>query len=515
MAVAAGQGSAPTDQIAAFRSDGFSAKTGLRVPFFSEGFSRAYGFPEVRLRNMISEATELREDRPYGAFVGLRDIRYSRPALVNGYNWGDGPIRGMVIAPSAAPFSAAGFFLVSGTTIYNRQGAAKGTIPGVDLVRFATSRTQVVAVAGGVAYLFEGTGTFTAIASDTLPAVSDVAYLAGRFVYQAQGSDRFYWSEVNDAANINALNFATAESGSDNTLGLTVLNEELVFFGSQTVEFWQPNLAAGIADSAFIPIAGRGYPRGCASRDSIAHMDNTVFWVGDNRVVYRAGTEPTRVSSNSIDDKLRQCADPTTITGWAATFEGHDLYVLGIPGVGTCVYDASRVGQGGAYPDYERGEWAEWTSFGRDTGFRGHVAVTLSDVTYVGDDATNDVWTMKTGVYRDGNDDIARIASAFIKIEEGTPRCDNLVLNCVQGVGNATPPGLIPVAEMRYSDDMGRTFSKWRSAPLGRMGDYTARAFWQRLGTMRSPGRLVEVRVSDPVNAVYSHLELNSSRPAQ
>jgi hypothetical protein len=42
-----GQGSAPAAQIAQFRSDGFSAQTGLRIPFFSDAFSRAFGFPDV------------------------------------------------------------------------------------------------------------------------------------------------------------------------------------------------------------------------------------------------------------------------------------------------------------------------------------------------------------------------------------------------------------------------------------------------------------------------------------
>jgi len=106
------------------------------------------------------------------------------------------------------------------------------------------------------------------------------------------------------------------------------------------------------------------------------------------------------------------------------------------------------------------------------------------------------------------------MASAFIKIEEGTPRCSNIVLHCVQGVGNPVDPGANPVAEMRYSDDLGATFSRWRQAPLGAAGVYRGRAFWQRLGLLRALGRLVVVRVSDPVNAVFSHLELNASRPA-
>jgi hypothetical protein len=134
---------------------------------------------------------------------------------------------------------------------------------------------------------------------------------------------------------------------------------------------------------------------------------------------------------------------------------------------------------------------------------------------YVGDDQTNDVGTMQMGVYSDYSGALERQASAFIKVEEGNPRCLNLVLQCVMGVGNAVDPGSRAVAEMRYSDDEGRTFCRWRQAGLGLVGKYRhPRALWQRLGSLRSPGRLVEVRCTDPVNATFSHLELNASRPA-
>jgi hypothetical protein len=89
-----GEGSAPASQIAQFRSDGITSSTGLRIPFLADSFSRAFGFPDVRPINMLSEETPLREERPYVAFVGLREVQYSRPGLVAGYNWGSGPIRG-------------------------------------------------------------------------------------------------------------------------------------------------------------------------------------------------------------------------------------------------------------------------------------------------------------------------------------------------------------------------------------------------------------------------------------
>jgi hypothetical protein len=505
----AAPGSASAKQIAQFRSDGASSLTGLRIPFFSDAFSRASDLPEVRLLNFVTEATPLREERPYAPMVGLREIRYSRPGVVaSPFTIGSGPIRGF--QPSASTLGIA-----SGDAVYDNTGASLGAITGTDLVRYATSGTQQVIVADGVAYLL-GAGVYTALPNTVLPPVQDVAYLAGRFVYVCQNAATFYWSDVNDAASISGLNFASNQIAADTTLGVAVLNNQLVFFGSQSVAFWSPNANAGATDPAFLPSLGTGYQRGCAARDTIAFADNALFWLGENGVVYRTGSAPTRISSSSIEDKLRQCADLAQCSAIVATFEGHEFYILNVPGIGSYAYDISRIGAtAGAYGDsYERGEWCEWASHGR-LQFRGRVSAVFQGRQYIGDDHTNEVGVMTVGVFSDFGGALTRQASAFIKIEEGRPRCDSLILHGVMGVGNPTDPGSAPIVELRYSDDGGRTFSKWRAGTLGPMGRYLTRAYWQRLGLMRAPGRLIEVRCSDPVNVVFSHLELNASRPAQ
>src|SRR5271156_2280093 len=143
-------GSASGKQIAQFRTDGVSGLTGLRIPFFSDAFSRASGLPEVRLLNFVSEATPLREERPYVPMVGLREIRYSRPGIVaSSYTIGSGPIRGF--QPGATTLG-----IVSGDTVYDDTGANLGTVAGTDLVRYATSGAQQVIAAAGVAYLLNG-----------------------------------------------------------------------------------------------------------------------------------------------------------------------------------------------------------------------------------------------------------------------------------------------------------------------------------------------------------------------
>ena len=505
--------SAPSDQIAQFRSDGVTASTGLRVPFFTDGFARAYGLPETRLRNMISEATPLREERPYAPFVGLREIRYSRPGLAPAVRCGSGPIRGVFRAP---PMFGGGLLAVSGTGVFDvGSGASLGAIPGLDMARFAASRDDMVIVASGIAYSFTAgaftAGTFAPITSPALPPVLDVAWLAGRFVYACVGSDTFYWSAINDPTRVDGLAFATAEASSDPIVALGVLGDQLMIFGALSVETWT---AGGDANAPFQPTPGRGYQRGCAGRDTLSFCDNALFWVGDNRVVYRTGDSPRRISSNAIEDKLRQCQAIADCTAFTVTVEGHEFYVLNLPGLGSYAYDGSRVGaQAGAFGDsFGRGEWGEWASHGRGL-FRGRCAAAVEGVAWLGDDQTSDLWTLQVGRYRDGDDPLVRIASAFIKVEEGTPRCLNLVLHGVMGVGNSAEPGARPVVELRWSDDQGRTFGDWRAASLGVQGAYRGRAVWRRLGQMRAPGRLVEVRVSDPVNAVFSHLELNAARP--
>jgi hypothetical protein len=97
--------------------------------------------------------------------------------------------------------------------------------------------------------------------------------------------------------------------------------------------------------------------------------------------------------------------------------------------------------------------------------------------------------------------------------EGAAQRCDAVVLQGARGVGLAVGQGAAPLAELRFSDDLGRTWSPWRAASLGVMGGYGRRAAWRRLGLIREPGRAFEVRTTDPVLATMSALLINEARP--
>ncbi len=62
--------------------------------------------------------------------------------------------------------------------------------------------------------------------------------------------------------------------------------------------------------------------------------------------------------------------------------------------------------------------------------------------------------------------------------------------------------GVDPQITMRYSDDGGKTWSNTFSRSMGRMGEYSARIYWNRLGTGRD--RVFEFTGSDAVKVVLT-----------
>lgn len=460
----------------------------MQIEFTPRSFFRGEGMAEAHLVNMLAEPTP---GGPAGS------ARYSRPGLVTGLNLGAGPIRGLFADDGVLGGT---LFTASGAAIY--AGASNiGSIDATaDLVRSAGSTTQCVFVADQKVYLWDG-ASFGQIVNSNMPPCVDAIYFSSYFLYLSAGGGRYYYSNQNDAANFDGLSFEDAELRPDPLVGGLVVGDLFYLFGTATTEPWY---ATGDTNTPFERALGRSFERGCASRDTIKLVDNTAFWVGNDRKVYRAGQVPERVSDHAIEGALQACTSIAGVTALVLVFEGHELYILNVPGQGSFCYDASIK------------EWGEWRTWGRNPAtFRGRVATSAQagSVTYIGDDTTNDVWTMSKGVFKDGAQPLVREATAWVAVPGDRPRCDRLAMTCARGVGTVSGAGAAPVVEMAYSDDNGRTFGKWRTGNLGAIGKYNQRVYWNRLGQMRAPGRLFKFRCSDPVLASFAQLQLNEGRP--
>jgi hypothetical protein len=192
-----------------------------------------------------------------------------------------------------------------------------GTVSGTALCNMVgAGLNQIVIVDGTNHYL----ATTSSVTSITPPAGAwcDVAWLDGYSIYVRKDTDEFYASELDDPTTVGALNFSTADGQSDVLIGCETSHRELILFGKKHIEFWYNAGGAGFPMARTSPGLA---DRGCYAARSIAKYNETVFFLGDDRSVYRLdGYRPVRVSSDYIDLTIRSFSTITEAQVGAGTY---------------------------------------------------------------------------------------------------------------------------------------------------------------------------------------------------
>lgn len=457
--------------------------------FSTDTYNRVgYGIPQSRLVNMYVEPTL--------AGPG-NQARICRPGLVKQYGLGSGPIKGIFWYDGVVGSHK---YTVSGTTFYKDQTAI-GSVASGDRAYMDGSGTQLGIVIGGQLYCYDGT-TLTHVqyfddGTSPLPPFSGIVYAAGRFYLTVTNSDQFDWCAIADLTSINALSFATAESEPDPNRQIAAIADEVWFFGTETVEPWYQT---GDADAPLQRSQGRRFEKGCAAQASVVAVDNTLFFLGSDALVYRSGQVPVRVSTHGVEAMIKMAADITTCHAYLVSYAGHAFYVLNIPGVTTFAYDVAM------------SQWSEWTSYDQ-ANFIASCGVMINGVPYLGSALDGSVYTLSDAANDDDGQPITCLASARIPVPTGKAPHFVTMLQSNRGLGATTGTYTDPVVEMRYSDDQGRTWSGWRQAGLGKQGQYSFKAIWRGRGLLKSPGREMEFRVTDPVPIVFEYVQYNEARP--
>jgi hypothetical protein len=458
------------------------------VPLGVSSFKRiAARTPEVLLNNMFVEKD------PTNLVDGL--VRIQRPGL-SGFatTVGDGPIRGF--------FKQLGTFggdilAVSATELYriNDDGDVTDvgavTFDSAARVQIAAGLTRALIATGQTCYSTDGT-TITAIVMPDDQEVSSVAYINGYFILTVTDSQRFYWI-VPGGTDPDALDFASAENSPDNLVRCERIGDEIWFFGEGSIEVWIPT---GNADLPFERVEGRLYDKGCANRDTVAKLDNTLFWVGQDKIVYRADTTPIRVSDNSIEERIAG-VDQATLRAWAFAFNGHTFYCLTIGVEGTFFFDVSV------------GNWGEFSSYGRHS-WRAHMGgQTSGSEVFAGDDQLGTIWKLDPALSNDGGEPMVREIIGGVALLGQPIRCDNFSIYAATGWSKLTGNGANSVLQFRISDDGGNTWGNWRQISLGATGQYGGEVAAHRLGMIRTPGRIFHVKMTDDSVCRFSYARIN------
>jgi hypothetical protein len=315
-----------------------------------------------------------------------------------------------------------------------------------------------------------------------------------------------------------------------------VNNREAWLFGTNSIEVWYD---AGTPDFPLARIQGASNEIGCVAPFSVAKLDNSVFWLGQDArgrgIVYRnSGYTGIRASNHSIEWQIQQYGDLSDAIAYTYQQDGHSFYVLTFPTVQkTWVYDVTTQSW------HERAGWSN----GEFVRYRPNCQVAFNSEVIVGDYENGNLYAYDLEVYSDngapqkwlrswrpipsGQNNLRRTAQHSLQLDCETgvglsgivyPALNNSAIAniAIASVGiagtNSLNPNNVkidPQCMLRWSDDGGHTWSNEHWAPMGRIGQYGRRVFWRRLGmTMKLRDRVYEVSGTDPVKIAIIGAEL-------
>ncbi|WP_333608814.1 packaged DNA stabilization protein [Arsukibacterium sp.] len=343
---------------------------------------------------------------------------------------------------------------------------------------------QLVIVDGKKGYFFDGEEV-TELSGDGWYPANTVTYQDGYFIFNRTGTGQFFISGLL-SVELDALDFATAEGSPDNTLAVISNGRELWVLGEDSIEVWYNS---GAALFPFDRLQGAFIETGLLNSYAVSKLDSSLFFVGDDRIVYRTnGYNPIRISTHAVEHSIAQ-GDISDAYSWEYKYEGHAFYLITFPKLElTWCFDVST------------GLWHERASI----NFGHHIASCHCDCygrQLVGDFQSGAVFDLSMDAQDDNGDPIIRTMQAPV-IHGGRGRmfCHELELDMESGVGLVTGYGSTPMAMLQWSDDGGKTWSNEQWTAIGKLGEYLTRVRWRRLGSFRQ--RIFKVVITDPVPMV-------------
>lgn len=417
---------------------------------------------------------------------------------------GSGPIRGLWRFGDHG-YVASGSELYKVTTTYT--ATLIGTIEGTGPVSMADNGTQLFIACNPKGYIYNAsTDVFAEITDGDFPGASQVGFLNGYFVFTEPSSQRIWITSLYDGTSVDPLDFASAEGNPDNIISMAIDHNELWLFGENSIEVWYNSGDV----FPFTRIPGAFVETGCMATHSVAKLDNSIFWLGSDQrgggIILRAsGYNGARISNHAIEFAIQSYGDVSDAVGFSYQQDGHIFYVLTFPTAGkTWCFDASS------------NMWHERAAFesGSFTRHRATAQMYFNNQNVVGDYGNGRLYLLGLDSYSD-NGSIQKWLRSWRALPPGQNDLKRSVhnalqLDCEVGVGlDGIQQGTDPIVTLRWSDDGGHTWSEKHHKSMGKIGEYSYRAIWRRLGMSRD--RVYEVSGTDPVNITIMGAELTIS----
>ena len=204
-------------------------------------------------------------------------------------------------------------------------GTPTGNANGLTITLAAALPSQ--ATAGAIATV--AAVTLGKIQQAAFQPANTVVYFDNYFCFDAAGTNTWFISNNGDGTQYQSLDFASAQADPDFILALVNYHEQLLIFGGSTIEVWYD---AGAANFPFQRFDGAFVQRGLIGARALAKEDNTVFWLGDDKICYRLnGYQPVRISTFPVEYQWDQYVTIADAQFFAVTVQGHKFLFINFP----------------------------------------------------------------------------------------------------------------------------------------------------------------------------------------
>ena len=341
------------------------------------------------------------------------------------------------------------------------------------------------------------TDTMIQVASAGAMPAKTVTNINNIFVYDWLDTNQYFISNVLDGRTYDLLNYASAESNSDNVLAVRNRQGVLYLLGEKTIELVSHT---GASSFPFSAVTGGVLDRGIVSSYAISQEDSALFILGDDIVFYRVvGQSYTRISTSALEAEWASFSVKSDAFCLKYPFDGHKFIVLTFPtGNRTYIFDiATNLWHERQSYDYTNAE-QKW---------RVTSACEVYGSTVMGDGLSNRIGMADKTIFTEfGVPIIASMVTPPV-FDHGK----DIAINCLEldmetGVGINVGQGSDPKVIMSYSKDGGRTFEAEQEASIGAIGQYLTRVRFPQLGSAYE--WTFKFQISDPVRRTLIGLRI-------
>ena len=371
---------------------------------------------------------------------------------------------------------------------------SKGEITGNDRCIFADDGENLVIIADVVFVYNSFNDTLVINTNVNLVNVLSVTIINNQFIYTLPTIS--FMADPGDPLSVSGLNGVSAESSPDDMVRDYVFNQTIYRFGVRSTEPWYNS---GVGSPPIDRIEGQEFSVGLGAINSVANTDNAIYWLGDDKAVYRvSGGINQRISSDGISNSIENMTTIDDAFGYTFTLQGQDFYLITFPCENKSFVINETLGKDG---------WFNLTSGIQGDKYSGTSLLQVYDKLLIGsggknlelrlDEFTQDTDTLiRSRVMSSINGDLLGIKGQRVKISR-------IEFIMEVGVGLITGQGENPRLIVEVSTDGARSFEEVAWVEIGRLGQHTLRA--EAFEIISGTDIIPRISMSDPVPlSIYS-----------